>query len=261
MKQQLEKILQQVYNPLTKKSVLEDNLLVRIDEGEKHTLVLLSNGDKKWQLAIEAQLRTLASKEGIAPDSFKLRWETKTQSQGPVLRPQQSLPGVKHLVAVASGKGGVGKSTVAVNLAATLAQMGLRVGLLDADIYGPSVGKMLGLAGRQKVELRADRIQPLEKFGLKLMSFSFLIDENQPVVWRGPMLGKAIEQFLYDTDWGELDFLVIDLPPGTGDAQLSLAQLAQLDGAIIVTTPQSVALLVSGPAGAMFDQVGVPVLG
>lgn len=264
MKQQLEHLLAKVQNPLTHKSITDDKLLLGIEEGDKLQIVLKAAGDKKWQLAIEAQLRTLASKEGIAPDSFKFKWvETKPEvtKQGPVARPQRSIPGVERVIAVASGKGGVGKSTVAVNLASTLQQMGKRVGLMDADIYGPSVGKMLGLSGRQQIDVKNDRIIPLEKFGLKLMSFSFLIDENQPVVWRGPMLGKAIEQFLYDMDWGKLDFLLIDLPPGTGDTQLSLAQLVQTDGAIIVTTPQSVALLDAGRAVAMFEQVNVPVLG
>lgn len=264
MKPQLENLLARVQNPLTHKSISEDKLILGFEDGEKLQIVLKSVGDKKWQLAIEAQVRTLASKEGIAPDGFKFRWvEAKPEvtKQGPVARPQRSIPGVECVLAIASGKGGVGKSTVAVNLASTLQQMGKRVGLMDADIYGPSVGKMLGLGGRQQIDVKNDRIIPLEKFGLKVMSFSFLIDENQPVVWRGPMLGKAIEQFLYDMEWGKLDFLLIDLPPGTGDTQLSLAQLVQTDGAIIVTTPQSVALLDAGRAVAMFEQVNVPVLG
>ena len=178
-----------------------------------------------------------------------------------VQRGVQLLPQVKNIIAVASGKGGVGKSTVSVNLASTLQQMGKKVGLMDADIYGPSIGKMLGLGGRQQMDVKNDRITPIEKYGLKLMSFSFLVDDNQPVVWRGPMLGKAMEQFLYDMDWGELDYLIIDLPPGTGDTQLSLAQLVQTDGAIIVTTPQSVALLDAGRAVAMFEQVNIRILG
>lgn len=264
MKQQLENLISRVQNPLTHKSIIDDKLFIAIEEGEKPVVVLKAAGDKKWQLAIEAQLRTLASKESIAPDGFKFKWSNakpEVTKQGPVAKPQRSIPGVKHVIAVASGKGGVGKSTVSVNLASTLQQMGKKVGLMDADIYGPSVGKMLGLSGRQQIDVKNDRITPLEKYGLRLMSFSFLVDDNQPIVWRGPMLGKAVEQFLYDMNWGELDFLIIDLPPGTGDTQLSLAQLVQTDGAVIVTTPQSVALLDAGRAAAMFEQVNIPILG
>jgi len=264
MKTKLEEIAARVQNPLTHKSIIDDKLLVGIDSAEKPTIELKAGGDKKWQLAIEAQFRTLASKEGLAPDGFKFKWsdaKPEVTKQGPVARPQRSIPGVKKVIAVASGKGGVGKSTVSVNLASTLQQMGKKVGLLDADIYGPSIGKMLGIDGRQQLDVRNDRITPIEKFGIKLMSFSFLVDEGQPIVWRGPMLGKAVEQFLYDMEWGELDYLIIDLPPGTGDTQLSLAQLVQTDGAIIVTTPQSVALLDAGRAVAMFEQVNIRILG
>jgi ATP-binding protein involved in chromosome partitioning len=265
MKTQLESLIGRVQNPLTHKSLLDDKLLIAVhDTGDKPVIELKAAGDKKWQLAVEAQLRTLASKENIAPDSFKFKWnEAKPEvtKQGPVARPQRSIPGVKKVIAIASGKGGVGKSTVSVNLASTLQQMGKKVGLMDADIYGPSIGKMLGIDGRQQLDVRDDRITPIEKYGLKIMSFSFLVDEGQAIVWRGPMLGKAVEQFLYDMNWGELDYLIIDLPPGTGDTQLSLAQLVQTDGAIIVTTPQSVALLDAGRAVAMFEQVNIPILG
>ena len=135
------------------------------------------------------------------------------------------------------------------------------MGVLDADIYGPSIGKMVGVNGRVALKTDEEIIYPLEKFGLKIISFAFLVDENQPVVWRGPMLGKAIEQFLFQVKWGELDYLLIDLPPGTGDVQLSLAQLTDLTGAILVTTPQKVATLDASKAAAMFSQVKVPILG
>jgi ATP-binding protein involved in chromosome partitioning len=264
MKNKLEALLAKVQNPLTHKSILDDNLFIAIQDGEKPVIELKAGGDKKWQLAIEAQLRTLASKEGLPADGFKFKWtdaKPEVNKQGPVSRPQRSIPDVKKVIAIASGKGGVGKSTVSVNLASTLQQMGKKVGLMDADIYGPSIGKMLGVDGRQQLDVRDDRITPIEKYGLKVMSFSFLVDEGQPIVWRGPMLGKAVEQFLYDMNWGELDYLIIDLPPGTGDTQLSLAQLVQTDGAIIVTTPQAVALLDAGRAVAMFEQVNIPILG
>ncbi len=173
--------------------------------------------------------------------------------------PQSLLPGVRKIIAVASGKGGVGKSTVAVNLAVALAQAGLAVGLLDADIYGPSVPRMLGL--NTQPEVRAGRIMPLTGFGLKIMSIGLLVPEQKALVWRGPMVMGAINQMLGQVEWGELDVLVVDMPPGTGDAQLTLAQKARPDGAIIVSTPQDIALIDARRGIAMFGQVGVKVFG
>src|SRR5690349_23880685 len=167
------------------------------------------------------------------------------------------LPGVKHTVAVASGKGGVGKSTVAVNLALALHMQGRRVGLLDADIYGPSVPMMLGVGS---VDPQTTAF-PIDRYGLKLMSMGFLVRPEQAVIWRGPMVDKYLRQFLMALDWGALDYLVIDLPPGTGDAQLTLTQAAPLSGAVIVTTPQDVALIDARKGLEMFRQVRVPVLG
>lgn len=169
------------------------------------------------------------------------------------------LPGVKKIIAVASGKGGVGKSTVAVNLAVALAQSGLAVGLLDADIYGPSVPRMLGASAQP--EVRGGRIQPLTAFGLRLMSMGFMVPEDKALVWRGPMIMGAINQMLGQVEWGELDVLVVDMPPGTGDAQLTLAQKARPHGAVIVSTPQDISLLDARRGIKMFEQVGVPVLG
>ncbi|MER3417106.1 MAG: ATP-binding protein [Gemmataceae bacterium] len=177
----------------------------------------------------------------------------------PGLRGQQRvvLPGVRHTVAVASGKGGVGKSTVAANLALALAALHHRVGLLDADIYGPSIPIMFGL---DTVDVATTRF-PLEKFGIKLMSMGFIVQPDQAVIWRGPMVHKAVSQFLTEIPWGELDYLVIDLPPGTGDAQLTVTQTAPLTGAVIVTTPQDVSLIDARKGLRMFQQVHVPVLG
>ena len=173
------------------------------------------------------------------------------------------ISGVKHVVAVASGKGGVGKSTVAVNLAAALAQLGQHVGLMDADIYGPSVPTMLGTHEQPKIiDLDGKRVMvPVDKFGMKLMSLGFLQPEDDPVIWRGPIVMKAVRQFLRDVDWRGAEVLVIDLPPGTGDAQLTLTQSAPLDGAVIVTTPQDVALIDARKGLRMFQEVDVPVLG
>jgi ATP-binding protein involved in chromosome partitioning len=169
------------------------------------------------------------------------------------------LPEVRSVIAVASGKGGVGKSTVAVNLAARLAQLGHRVGLLDADIYGPSAPTMLGLHVRPRVE--GNRLLPFERYGLRVMSLGFVLDVDTPVIWRGPMVMKALEQLLGEVEWGALDFLVVDLPPGTGDAQLTLTQKVPLSGAVIVSTPQDVALIDARKGLAMFRKVNVPVLG
>jgi ATP-binding protein involved in chromosome partitioning len=169
------------------------------------------------------------------------------------------LPGVKSVIAVASGKGGVGKSTVAVNLAVALAQSGQAVGLLDADIYGPSLPRMLGL--NHKPVVKDGRMLPLEAWGLRCMSIGFLVEEETAMVWRGPMVTGALNQMLAQVEWGELDVLVVDMPPGTGDIQLSLAQKAKLAGAVVVSTPQDIALIDARRGVKMFEQVHVPVLG
>jgi ATP-binding protein involved in chromosome partitioning len=171
------------------------------------------------------------------------------------------LRGIRNVVAVASGKGGVGKSTVAANLAAALHADGARVGLLDADIYGPSQPMMFGLQGKTPKVTPEGRILPLEAHGIRLMSIGFLIEEGKSVVWRGPLIHKALSQFFDDVDWGELDYLVVDLPPGTGDAQLSLCQLVPMTGAVMVTTPQQVALIDVRKGIDMFRKLRVPVLG
>jgi ATP-binding protein involved in chromosome partitioning len=169
------------------------------------------------------------------------------------------LPEVKAIVAVASGKGGVGKSTVAVNMAVSLARQGLKVGLLDADIYGPSLPRMLGL--NRKPEVRGDKMIPLSAWGLACMSIGFLVDEETPMVWRGPMVMGALEQMMGQVEWGSLDILVVDMPPGTGDAQLTMAQRVALTGAVIVSTPQDIALIDARRGVKMFEKTRVPVLG
>jgi ATP-binding protein involved in chromosome partitioning len=173
------------------------------------------------------------------------------------------LPGVKNTIAVASGKGGVGKSTIAVNLAVALAKGGAKVGLIDADVYGPSIPLMLGINEKPKVYQAENSVKmlPLEKYGIKLISIGLLVDENAPVIWRGPMASGAVKQFMSDVDWGELDYLIFDLPPGTGDIQLTLVQTIPLTGAVVVTTPQEVSLIDARKAFKMFERVNVPILG
>jgi ATP-binding protein involved in chromosome partitioning len=174
-------------------------------------------------------------------------------------QPKLPIAGVRNLIAVGSGKGGVGKTTVAVNLALALAQLGQKVGLLDADVYGPNVPLMMGV--REAPHAIGDRIQPLERYGIRLMSMGFLNPGDKPLIWRGPMLNSVIQQFLRGVDWGDLDILVIDLPPGTGDVQLSLIQTAPVTGAMVVTTPSEVSLEDARKAVLMFRQVRVDVLG
>lgn len=166
---------------------------------------------------------------------------------------------IKHIIAIASGKGGVGKSTVSVNLAVALAQTGAATGLLDADVYGPSIPMMIGV--RRMPQSNGKKILPLEAHGIRLMSLGFLMPDGAPTVWRGPLVAGAVQQLLRDVEWGPLDYLLIDLPPGTGDAQLTVAQSTTLAGAVIVTTPQDVAMQIAGKALAMFREVNVPILG
>jgi ATP-binding protein involved in chromosome partitioning len=200
----------------------------------------------------------LRSQPGLADAVVTVGWQVQSH---PVQGQLQPLPGIRNVVAVASGKGGVGKSTTAVNLALALALDGARVGLLDADIYGPSQPRMMGLQGERPVSTDGKRLEPLEAHGVKVMSIGFLIEEEQPMVWRGPMVTQALQQLLGDTNWGELDYLVVDMPPGTGDIQLTLSQRVPVSGAVVVTTPQDIALLDARKGLKMFQKVNVPVLG
>ncbi len=177
-----------------------------------------------------------------------------------VQRGVQLLPGVKNIVAVASGKGGVGKSTMAANLALALAAEGARVGLLDADIYGPSLPMMMGIEGRPE-SADGKTMEPMENYGVQVMSIGFLVDQDQAMIWRGPMATQALDQLLRQTNWKDLDYLIVDLPPGTGDIQLTLSQRVPMTGAVIVTTPQDIALLDAKKGIKMFEKVGVPILG
>jgi ATP-binding protein involved in chromosome partitioning len=174
---------------------------------------------------------------------------------------QAPIPNVKHIIAIGSGKGGVGKSTLSVNLALALKKQGLKVGILDADIYGPSIPRMLGVSEIRPDLTEAKKIIPVTSYGLKLMSMGFLVAEGLAVVWRGPMLFKAMDQFFRDVEWGELDYLIVDLPPGTGDVALSLSQKVPVNGAIVVCTPQNIALADAKKAMDMFERINIPLLG
>ncbi|MEY4591483.1 MAG: iron-sulfur cluster carrier protein ApbC [Pseudomonadota bacterium] len=171
------------------------------------------------------------------------------------------LPGIKNVIAIGSGKGGVGKSTTAVNLALALVQEGARVGMLDADVYGPSQPKMLGLDDQQPHSVDGKSMQPLEAYGLQVMSIGFLVEADTPMIWRGPMVMQALQQLLNDTTWDSLDYLIVDLPPGTGDTQLTLAQKVPVTGAVVITTPQDIALLDARKGLKMFEKVNIPILG
>jgi ATP-binding protein involved in chromosome partitioning len=209
---------------------------------------------------VERTLRAVPGVETVRVNMAVVKPPGREESaQRAVAQDTSLIPEVRHVVAVASGKGGVGKSTVAANLAVALAQLGHRVGLLDSDIYGPSVPTMFGIT--QKPRVIENRIFPFEKYGLKLMSLGFILETDTPVIWRGPMVMRAIEQMLGDVEWGALDYLILDLPPGTGDAQLTVTQRIALAGAVIVTTPQDVALIDARKGLAMFRKVNVPVIG
>jgi len=208
----------------------------------------------------ERVLHALPEVEEVKVNMSVTRPPTREESaQKAVAQDASLIPEVRHVVAVASGKGGVGKSTVAANLAVKLGQLGYRVGLLDADIYGPSVPMMFGITDKPRVD--GNRILPFEKYGIKVMSLGFILETDTPVIWRGPMVMRAIEQMLGDVEWRVLDYLILDLPPGTGDAQLTVTQKVPLAGAVIVTTPQDVALIDARKGLAMFKKVNVPVIG
>lgn len=259
-KEQVIEVLRPVNDPEIGRSLVDLGMIkdVEISGGAITVHVELTTPACPLRATIETDVRdAVMALPGV--ETVGLKFTSRVRASGAGMTNRQPLKGVKNVIAVASGKGGVGKSTVAVNMAIALAQDGASVGLLDADVYGPSIPIMMGIQAQPM--MKDDKIIPLDIYGVKIMSIGFLIDPDKALIWRGPLVSQLITQFLKDVDWGELDYLVIDLPPGTGDAQLTLVQQIPLSGAIIVTTPQNVALADAIKGLAMFKEVKTTILG
>ncbi|HEV2751829.1 MAG TPA: Mrp/NBP35 family ATP-binding protein [Gemmatimonadales bacterium] len=266
----VERALSQLKNPRSGTDVLSAAMVkdLAVDDAGTVTFTFLLGREDPGSLARDVR-KTVQAVEGVTSvrvnvaDASSASTGTAPRQTAPGAVPPPptpvDLPHLGQVLAISSGKGGVGKSTVAANLAVALARDGRRVGLMDADIYGPNIPRMMG--ADQKPEVRGGKIQPLEAHGVKLMSLALIVERDAPAIWRGPIIMKVIGQFVRDVDWGELDYFLVDLPPGTGDAQLSLAQTVHIRAAIIVTTPQEVAVGDSLRGAKMFERVGVPVLG
>lgn len=258
-------VLRPVQDPELQKSLVELNMIrnVQVEAGQvRFTVVLTTPACPLREFIVDDCKRAVRSLPGVEQVDVEVTAETPQQKAS--LPDRQGIDGVKNIIAISSGKGGVGKSTVAVNVAVALAKTGAKVGMIDADIYGPNTPTMLGLADAQVMVRQVEGkeiLEPAFNHGVKLVSMGFLIDPDQPVIWRGPMLNGVIRQFLYQAEWGDLDYLIVDMPPGTGDAQLTLAQAVPMAGAVIVTTPQNVALSDARRGLRMFQQMQVPVLG
>ncbi|WP_375665794.1 Mrp/NBP35 family ATP-binding protein [Bartonella sp. TT121SHDZB] len=229
------------------------------------SITVPERGVQEWESLRRSAEKMVCALEGVESVVVTLTAEKTTKAasrrRANLLPIKMPIEGVRHVIAVASGKGGVGKSTMAINIALALQDSGFKTGVMDADIYGPSLPRLTGLVNQKPQLIGEKKLQPLEKFGLKLMSMGFLVEEEKPVVWRGPMVMAAVTQLLRDVVWGPLDVLVVDMPPGTGDAQLTLAQQVQLTGALVVSTPQDLALVDARKAIEMFMKVNVPILG
>ena len=260
--EQVTNALKSVKYPGFTRDIVSFGLLksVHIDDGEVKVQLALATNDPNVPAAIKNDAESvLRGIKGVRSAKVLIDIHAPPAGAGAGMGAMR-IPGIKHVFAVASGKGGVGKSTVAANLAVAMEQTGARVGLCDCDIYGPSISLMFGTRERPTAT-EENKIVPIEQYGLRLMSMGFLLDDTSPAILRGPMVTRYTQQFLRQVEWGELDYLVLDLPPGTGDIQLTIVQTVALSGAIIVTTPQEVALIDARKAATMFDKVNVPVLG
>src|SRR5487761_2153482 len=256
----VEACLRAVVDPNTGRDFVAGKSIrkIQVQGGDVVVDVQISYPAKSQHDLLRALVRdAVAALPGVARVTVNLAQKTTSHA---VQRGVKLIPGVKNIVAVASGKGGVGKSTTAVNLALALAAEGATVGILDADIYGPSQPMMMGITGRPE-SADGKTMEPMENYGVQVMSIGFLVDADQAMIWRGPMATQALEQLLRQTNWAELDYLIVDMPPGTGDIQLTLSQRVPLTGAVIVTTPQDIALLDARKGIKMFEKVGVPILG
>ncbi len=259
-KADVEALLKTIVDSNVETDLVSAKLVKKIDiEGGKLAVnIELGYPAKTYIPKLKAQVEAaLASLPGVSDISVSIESKIIAHAVQQSLKPLQNI---KNVVAVASGKGGVGKSTTSVNLALALAAEGARVGVLDADIYGPSIPTMLGLSGYPE-SVDGKSMQPKESYGVQTISIGYLIDEDQPMIWRGPMVTNALQQLLNDTNWDDVDYLIIDLPPGTGDIQLTLAQQIPVSGAVVVTTPQDIALIDAQRGLGMFNKVNVPVLG
>lgn len=259
-KAHLIEVIRPVQDPEIGRSLVELNMIpdIAIDGGKVTVHVELTTPACPLRGKIEDDLReALATVPEI--DAVDFKWSSRVRASAGGRSDAQPIPGVKNTIAVASGKGGVGKSTVAVNIAVALAKAGASVGLLDTDVYGPSIPLMMGV--HDKPLMHNQKIVPLEAYGVKLMSIGFILDPDKALIWRGPLVAQLINQFLNDVEWGDLDYLVMDLPPGTGDVQLTLVQKIPISGAVIVTTPQDVALADAKKGLKMFQEVKTPILG
>jgi ATP-binding protein involved in chromosome partitioning len=273
-KEEVKSALSQVLHPTYNKDLITLDLIQDLVTQDKYIAFTLELPKKNDELAnklkkdCEAAVKKFIDPEAVVDITVGIniskQRELDGDSQGNKNQQQQEqkpvLPGVKNVIAVASGKGGVGKSTVAANLAVSIAQTGARVGLLDTDIYGPSIPTMFGVTERPNITTQK-KLVPIKKHGVHLVSMGFLVDTDQAMIWRGPMVTSAVKQFMQEVEWGELDYLILDLPPGTGDIQLTIVQTVPLTGAVVVSTPQNVALDDARKGVAMFGKVNVPVLG
>ena len=260
--EQIRNALKSVKYPGFSRDIVSFGLIKEIvsTDAETRVQIVLTTNDAAVPRAIKAEAEDILRKLGLPNPKVLIDIHAPPAGVGSSGVGASRIPGVKHIVAIASGKGGVGKSTVAANLAVGLHSAGARVGVCDCDIYGPSISLMFG-SREQPMATEENRILPIEQYGLKLMSMGFLLDDSSPAILRGPMVTRYTQQFLRQVEWGELDVLVLDLPPGTGDIQLTIVQTVALAGAIVVTTPQEVALIDARKAASMFEKVNVPLLG